>query len=95
MLTDTAAPQAPNALAVRGIDHDQGLVLHGYRANLGQGRALAVHAEHPIGHDEPLPDTPRAGEGGGQVVWITVPIADHLGARQAAAINDAGLVQRV
>ena len=94
---DGAAPVAPqHARGVRIVHHHHGAVAFGGLGQAGQRADIAIHGEHPVG-DQQL----AAGEGiqiaedllrgGGILVREDV----DLGAREAAAIDDAGVIQLV
>ena len=95
-----AAPAAENARAVRVVHHDGRIVLLGQIDDSGQRRDIAVHAEDAVRDDQPLLDsqTHRTLEAVLQRVQVLV-LVDRplLGGQtgQAAAVDDAGVVQLV
>jgi hypothetical protein len=80
---------------MRLVDHQQRVELARQRLDFRQRRRAAFHAENAVGDDQPalrppcpLQRPPQAGD-------VAVLIGLDLGAAQAAAIDDAGMVQPI
>ena len=94
-MLQTAAPRGPqHAGGVRVVHHKRQAVATADARQLRQARHIAVHAEHGIGDDKPLartfPHNLRL-----QVRWVVVGVNYCARPRQAAAVNDAGVVEGV
>ena len=94
---DDAAPAAPqHALAVRVVHHQQQVVALGHLDDAGQRRDVAVHREYAVGDDHAA--AVRAGGLPDLLVQrrrVVVGVTDDARAGQAAAVDDAGVVQLV
>jgi len=95
VIDDAAPATAQHPLAVRVIDHQQDAQRLRDLGQGGQRRDVAVHAEHAIGDDQAAAIPRRRRDLLAQIVRIGVAKAHDLRARQAAAIDDAGVVQLV
>ncbi len=91
------APRPPGPSAperVRLVDEHAHVVAAGERDDLLQRRDVAVHPEHPVGGDQrraavALAQRPR------EVVGVRVPVGDHVGAGQPAAVDDRAVRELV
>src|SRR5665647_2107280 len=74
-----AAPMlAQHAERVRVVDHDEGAVALGERADVREGRDDAVHGEHAVRHDQDGARTPRLLEPLLEVRHVAVAVAVAL-----------------
>ena len=94
VLADAVAGGAYDAGGVGFVDHGKKLIAVGDGQEPGQVGDIAVHAEDGVGDDETA--------AGGvfldfflEVLHIVVTIDDDFGAAQAAAVDDAGVVELV
>ena len=89
-----AAALADAARRVRLVDDDAHVVVAGELADLLERRDVAVHREDGLRHDERRA-RPGLREPPGEVLDVVVAVDEHLGARQAAAVDDRGVVELV
>ena len=97
VLGRAAAGGSHEAGGVALVDEDEGAVLVGEVADLGEGGDVAVHGEDAVGGDHL---EARAGVGcldelGLEVVHVHVGVAEALRLREAHAVDDAGVVELV
>ena len=91
-----AAPAAPDdAFAVCVVNHEQQIVFLRDGDQVGQGRDVAVHAEHAVADDHAAPVVARLADDAAQVGGIVVFVAHDARARQPAAVDNAGVVQLI
>ena len=94
-MRERSAPAfAEHAEAVRVVDHQPGVVPLAQREQLRQRRDVAVHAEHRVGCHQlaAARRSSRACERARRGRGVDNP---HLGARQARAVDEAGVVELV
>ena len=84
-----------NAGSMRLIDHQQGFVLLSQADNIFQRGQVPVHRKDRLGQDQLTPRRWTAGELALQVFGVTVIVNQNLSTRQTAAVDQAGVIQRV
>ena len=77
------------------VDHDQGVVLLGQRADLVELGNGAVHAEGAVGGDDAIAGALAFLELGFEIGHVVGLVDVALGLAEADAIDDRGVVQRV
>jgi len=80
---------------VRVVHHEQQPHVLRRFANRVQRRNIPVHAEDAVRDDEAAAIGACLGDLAAQVVHVAVGIAHDLGPAQAAAVDDAGVVQLI
>ncbi len=94
MLEAAAAARAEHADAVGVVEHEPRVVALAQAEQRGQGRDVAVHAEHGIGGDDAHVGL-RGGEPALEAVQVEVGVARVERAREARAVVQAGMVQAI
>jgi hypothetical protein len=95
MLATPAPLIAEHAKSVGVVDHQPGSPPPRGIGKGGQGGKITVHGEHPVCDDDTGLSRRRYGKQGGDMLRIRVPIATHTAARQAARIDQRGMIQAV
>ena len=88
-----------HAQAMGIVHHQPSAVALTQRQQVGQGRQIAIHAEHTVGHDHAAGDLGVLGgvlgHQLGQSLGVGMGVDHHLGFGQTGAIYKRGVVQRV
>src|SRR5690606_19720598 len=92
---DAAASPAQYAFAVRVVHHRHDAVLFGDFDQRGERRDIAIHAEHAVADDQAAAILGGLRDFAAQVVHVIMGVGDDGRTREAAAIDDAGVVERV
>ena len=92
--TSPAAAGADDAGGVGFVDDHSRAVGSREVDDVAQGCEVAVHGEHRVGDDHRAASVGSL-QSGSQRVQIAMLIDDGLGAREPAAVDDRGMVQRV
>jgi hypothetical protein len=89
--------RAQDAGGMGVVHHHQCVVLLGHRAQVTEGRDVAVHREHAVGDDEDAARTggPRGRQLSVEVPQVAVRVAEPLRLRQPDAVDDRRVVQLV
>ena len=95
VLVRAPAVRADETDRVRVVDHDRRVVTLRKVADLRQGRHVAVHREHAIGHHHPETRTCALLEPALEVLHVAVRVAKTLRLAEADAVDDAGVVEGV
>ena len=77
------------------VHHDDGAMLVGEVADLGERRDRAVHREDPVGRDELHAGGLRLDQLRLEVGQVAIGVAESLGLAEADAVDDRGMVERV
>ncbi len=88
------APGPETAGGVGLIDHQPAAMAPRQGRQLPQRRDVPVHGEDAVGDDQCTPAR-RAAHSPFEVVGVTMPVDEGLGAGEAAAVDDAGVVELV
>ena len=80
---------------MRFIDDEDGVVALGGVGEPGEGGGVAVHAEEGLGDEEPAPGGPGFVEEARRTVRVSVGIDGDSRPGEAAAVDDAGMVEGV
>src|SRR5207249_11026770 len=89
VLVRAPAVRADETDGVRVVDHDRRVVTLRKVADLRQGRHVAVHREHAIGHHHPETRTCALLELALEVLHVAVRVAKTLRLAEADAVDDA------
>ena len=95
VLVRAAPARAHEPGRVRVVDDDGRAVAVGELADAGQRRDRAVHREHAVGHDEARARALGLAQPGFELAEVAVVVAQALRLRQADAVDDARVVERV
>ena len=76
---------------MRLVDHQHRGMPPGKIAEVGQRRKRAIHREQGIGDDQPAA-TGSPGKQAVECCHVAMRIDRHLGPRESAAVDDAGVV---
>ena len=90
-----AAVRPEHAGGVRLINHHPGVVLPGQGSNLSQWGQVTVHAEHAVCHNQALACRWTRVQQFVQMSRVSVTIDADVSPRQAAAVNDTGVIEAV
>ena len=95
MFGNAAAMFAEHAGGVCFVHHQHGGMFFGQLGQLRQRRQIAVHAEERIGDDQSSAIARRILQQFGQMIDIQMAIHMHLGPREPATVDQAGMIFRI
>jgi len=95
LLGDAAPALAEHARGVRLVDQEHRFIAVGQIGQIGQGGELSVHAEEAVGDDQAATVAVGAIQQPSESLRIGVGVDAHVGPRQPAAIEQAGVVLAV
>jgi hypothetical protein len=80
---------------VRVVHHDERAIALGKLHDGVEGRHIAIHGEHPVGRDQPMPGTLRLAQFRLEVGHVPIRVAHTGGLAQPYAVDDARMIELV